>query len=27
LGQPKEIKPTVGAVGGESVVTLLLYWG
>jgi len=25
LGQPKEIKPTVGAVGGESLLTLPLY--
>src|ERR1035441_2367793 len=25
LGQPNEIKPTEGAVGGESLLTLLLY--
>jgi hypothetical protein len=25
LGQPKEIKPTVGDVGGESLVTVPLY--
>src|ERR1700691_4000900 len=25
LGQPNEIKPTVGAVGGDSLVTYLLY--
>src|ERR1035441_10336640 len=25
LGQPKEIRPTVGAVGGASLVTLPLY--
>src|ERR1700691_2672206 len=27
LGQPNEIKPTVGAVGGEFLVTVLLYRG
>jgi hypothetical protein len=27
LGQPKEIKPTVGGVGGEFLVTVLLYRG
>src|SRR5580700_11849710 len=27
LGQPNEIKPTVGAVGGEFLITYLLYRG
>ena len=27
LGQPKEIKPTVGAVGGDGLVTCSLYRG
>jgi hypothetical protein len=27
LGQPKEIKPTVGAVGRRFLVTVLLYRG
>jgi hypothetical protein len=27
LGQPNEIKPTVGAVGGDGLVTFLLYRG
>ena len=27
LGQPNEIKPTEGAVGGEFLVTYLLYRG
>jgi hypothetical protein len=27
LGQPKEIKPTVGAVGGDGLVTYSLYRG
>jgi len=27
LGQPREIKPTEGAAGGEDLVTVLLYWG
>jgi hypothetical protein len=25
LGQPREINPTVGAAGGEILVTVLLY--
>jgi hypothetical protein len=27
FGQPREIKPTEGAVGAEDVVTFLLYRG
>src|SRR5471030_1888517 len=26
LGQPNEIKPTEGAVGGDGLVTYSLYW-